>query len=246
MSLNGTLGSPNQNESKPMDEVLRLAVEGLLVNLHTALPCQVTKVINNSFVNIQPLLMRKYTTGTLVTLPEIQNVQISHLRGADYWIKVPVAVGDFGLAVFCERSIDSWKLEGKLTDPQDSRRHDLSDAVFIPGTYPMNNVLPGAAADMIIHNADADIYLQKAGKFLIKNTSHELLGLLSDLCGAVSDLASATASLASAVAAGFTTIDPLGLAGEIIQATAAGSAASSAGGEADTIEGGIDDLTGAV
>lgn len=245
MSLNGTLGSPNQNESKPMDEVLRLAVEGLLVDLHTALPCRVTKVLNNSFVNIQPLLQRKYTIGTLVSLPEIQNVQVSHVRGADYWIKLPVAVGDLGLAIFCERSIDNWKLEGNLSDPQDSRRHDLSDAVFIPGTYPMNNVLPGAAGDMIIHNQHAEIYLQKPGKFLIKNDSHELLALIADLADVVSDLASATSSLASAVAAGFTTIDPIGLAGEIIQAAAAGTAASSAGTAAGTIEGNVQDLTGA-
>lgn len=243
--MNGLLGDPLQNETKPLDEVMRLAVEGILYNLHTALPCKIVKVRNNSFVDIQPLLQRKYVTGQLVSLPVIQNVQVMHPRGADYWIKLPIAVNDIGFAVFSERSIDQWKLKGYLTDPQDGRRHDLSDAIFFPGAYPMNQVLTGAAADMIIQNKDAQIYLQKAGKFLIKKQGgDELLATESDLAQAVQSLASAVSSLASAVSSGFTTLDPIALAAQIIQATAAGASASSAGSAAGTVKGKVDGLKG--
>lgn len=239
--MNGTLGDPFQNESKSLDEVLRLAMEGVLYNLHVALPCKIVKVRSNSYVDVQPLLQRRYTTGALVNIPVIQNVPVVHPRGADFWIKLPIAVGGLGTILFAERSIDSWKVKGLLTDPQDSRRHDLSDAIFFPGLYPMSDLVIGAADDMILKNAEAQIYLQKDGKFLIKNESEELLDQISSLAQAVSDLASAVNTLASAVASGFTS---LGLIPQAAQATAAGIAASIAGTSAGTIKGNVEDLTG--
>ncbi len=217
---------------------MRLAIEGILYNLHTALPCRVTVVHNNSYVNVQPLIQRRYTTGTLVALPEIQMVPVSHPRGQDYWIKLPIAVGDLGTIIFCERSIDSWKVKGYLTDPKDARRHDLSDAIFFPGVYPMSENLPGDADDMILHNGDAELYLQKEGKFLVQGPEEELLDLVSQLADTVQALAGAVVTLCVAVATGVG-VDGTGVSN-------ASSAASSAGSDAGTIEGKVDDLTGSV
>ena len=246
--MNGTLGDTLQNETKTLDEVLRLAMEGVLYNLHVALPCAVTVVRNNGYVDVQPLLQRLYTTGDLVSLPVLQNVPISHPRGADYWIKLPVAVGDLGTIVFCERSLDSWKVDGNLTNPKDSRRHDLSDAIFFPGMYPMSNLIPGASADMILQNGDAQIYLQKPGKFLVqKEGGDELLDQISSLAASVKALADAVSALASGTTNGFGAVvpsNPGALAAALAAIAVASASASSAGTTADTIDGNVEGLTG--
>jgi hypothetical protein len=57
--------------------------------------------------------------------------------GAD--LVVPVAVGDTGLLVFADDSLDVWLSKGGLVDPLDDRHHALSDAIFIPGLRPFSN-----------------------------------------------------------------------------------------------------------
>lgn len=162
-------------EVPTFSRVLADAIDARLLELHTGLPCTVVKVRSNSYVDIQISLQRKYRTGALVNLPIIQNVPISHPRGADYWIKLPIAVGDSGYAMFSERSLDVWMVSGGLVDPNDPRLHDLTDAVFLPGLYPMSNVVEGEAADLVVHNGSAQMVVLKSGKFRIQNTSNELV-----------------------------------------------------------------------
>lgn len=240
-----------QSQTKPLDQVLRQAIRNTLYETHTCIPVIVTKVLSNSFVDVQPLLYTKFlgqsraqanqqqqnlpNGQSLQKQPIIQNVPVCHPRGADYWIKLPIAVSDTGIAIFSERSLDNWLAgSGGFTDPSDTRAHHISDAIFIPGLYPTSNVVTGNANDMVLHNGQSELYLQKDGKFRIKNESEELLLLLSELSGAVSDLAGAVSSgfgkLASLLA-------PLALASEIAAASAAESAAG-------TIQEDIEGMTG--
>lgn len=170
-----------ENETKPLSRVIKIAIESALLNLHTWLPAQVTQVNGDGTVSIQPLLKRAYASGVVKALPVIQNVMVNVPRGTDYWIKLPVAVGDTGVALFCERSLDKWGVAGGQIDPGDSRTHDLSDPVFIPGVYPKNAPLAGDATDLVVHNGSAEATLKKAGKFQFKGSSEELLSILDDL-----------------------------------------------------------------
>jgi len=195
-----------QNETPQPDQVMVNAIQALLYDLHTAMPGQVTKVRGNSVIDVQPLLKRRYRDGSLVVLPIIQNIPVMHQRGAGYSIKLPIAVGDTGLIVFTERSIDAWSVSGGIVDPADPRKHDLSDAIFLPGLYPNNNQVAGGATDMVLtngsntitisksgdmvlQNGSAIITLEAAGKFKIANAGQELLALLDTL---VNTLVSAT------------------------------------------------------
>lgn len=190
-----TTGTPAQSETIPLDEIIRQAMEGAALDLHTWLPCAVTKVRSNGFVDIQPLLQRVYQDGTTVNLPQIQNVMVAMPSGEDYWIRLPVAVGDRGIALFCERSLDIWAVGSDQPtsplDPGDPRHHNLSDAVFIPGLRPANDVLPSAdpnglpynTDDMVLRNGNAQIILQAIGRFRISNLNGgtELLSSLVSL-----------------------------------------------------------------
>lgn len=176
-----------ENETRSLDIVIADAVDKKLYETHTWLPAVVTNVRGNQLVDIQPQLLRKYKDGKLVKIPVIQNVLVGMPRGKSYWIKLPVAVGDTGIALFCERSIDRWGVSGGFVDPQDSRKHHVSDAIFIPGIYPSNDQVVGAATDMVLHNGAAEIQLQPAGTFKMKNATNELLDLLTQTVQAIID-----------------------------------------------------------
>lgn len=188
-----------QNETPTQDQVLLNAINAALLEVHTCLPAKIVRVRGTAKVDIQTQIKRKFKDGTIVDLPIIQNVLVMHPRGADYGIKLPIAVGDTGLALFCERSLDVWAVSGGQVDPKDGRHHQLTDAIFIPGLYPSSNQISGAATDMVLQNGtnatitmkkdgdmvlkngDATITLQKAGKFLIKGNPEELFNNLITL-----------------------------------------------------------------
>ena len=59
-----------------------------------------------------------------------------------YRITFPVAEGDTGLLLFAESSLDKWLVSGGTVDPEDDRRHDLTDAVFLPGCATLDTLSP--------------------------------------------------------------------------------------------------------
>lgn len=177
---------PQQQETKPLDEVIRQAINAALLDIHTWQPAQITKVRGNNFVDIQPCLLRTYQDGTQTELPQIQNVMVGLMQGADYWIKAPLKVGDYGIALFAERALASWIAGGGIVDPQSARHHEIADCVFIPGVRPMSQTFTsGEPEDMVLHNGLAEIYLQKGGTFKITNGTNELLSTLDDLLTAL-------------------------------------------------------------
>jgi hypothetical protein len=72
-------------------------------------------------------------TGTLVWSAPLPSVP------AFTDLVLPVSVGDTGLLVFADGSLDVWLARGGVVDPLDDRHHALSDAVFIPGLRPFSN-----------------------------------------------------------------------------------------------------------
>ena len=169
------------------------AVRAGLLETHTCIPVQVMAVVSPSNVTVQPLLMRRFKasptvpTSVALPLPIIQNVGVLQPRGATYSIKMPIAVGDLGIALFCERSLDKYMAgAGVLTDPADTRMHHLSDPIFVPGLYPFKLPLSAgsgssATTDLVLTNGLLEMSLQKAGTLLVKNEAVELMDLLNQL-----------------------------------------------------------------
>ncbi len=80
--------------------------------------------------------------------PALLNVPVVFPGGADYGMTWPVAVDDPVKALVMDRSISEWVSTGGMaTEPQDFRRHDLSDAVAIPGGFSPASPLPDACYD---------------------------------------------------------------------------------------------------
>jgi Phage protein Gp138 N-terminal domain len=172
-----------QPETLPLDEIIRQAIKAQLLDVNVALPGQVVAVLGNQKANIQPLLQSRYAADqSVVNIPVIQNVPIMMPLGQNYAIKLPVAVGDTGLLVFSDRSLDLWnQSNGGIIDPQDNRAHFLQDAVFIPGLVPFPNQTEDDTTDLVLANGDSDIRLLANGKVRIESKTQELINVLDQL-----------------------------------------------------------------
>lgn len=175
-------------ESPTFAKVIKDAIESRLVDVHTALPGTIQSYdAAKQMANVQPTIMRKYHSGKISSLPVINNVPVVHPRGGKAAILLPLKAGDPCLLIFSERSLDIWKSKGGQVDPQDTRKHTLSDAFCIPGGSDFSSAIAGDASDLIMINDKSKITQKAAGTIKIENTAtaDELMDLLVQLLTAL-------------------------------------------------------------
>lgn len=125
-----------------LETVIQTAIDSALKELHTLFPAVVTRVDNaNQLIDAQITIKRKLA-GELVNLPLLVNVPIRYPKSATFSITYPIEIGDHVEVRFCERSIDTWLINGSIQDPFDLRKHSLSDAFATPAMYPQTDLIP--------------------------------------------------------------------------------------------------------
>jgi hypothetical protein len=87
---------------------------------------------------VQPTIQQRTTDGEVFDYPKIVSVPVVFPRSRYFSLTYPIEKDDTVLLVFTERSMDRWLRSGGTVDPRDPRRHDLTDAVAIPGLYPFS------------------------------------------------------------------------------------------------------------
>jgi len=165
--MNDKLG----NERTPsLAELLQAAVSQAVGDMFVAMPAKiVTYTAATQMADVQPLLSRPVVfddgTESLDKLPIIPGVPVAFPRGGGYFMSFPLAPGDLVLLVFCDRSIDKYKSSPGTTpvNPVDLRTNDISDAVAIPGFYPVLKALKGDVTQGAIFGAENDAQLRAKG-----------------------------------------------------------------------------------
>lgn len=184
----------DESETLPMSSIINMYIRGAQVELNTAFPARVVTV-SPGVVSVQPLIKRTLAfkptppAEQVVALPVLADVPLWSPRGTGYAMQLPVAVGDLGLVVCCQRSLDVWKVSAGAdpVDPQDPRIHHLSDGVFFPGAYPiMSPFTPTiGAADptaFILENGATQFRVTPSGQFNLKNAAgNDLLELTNEI-----------------------------------------------------------------
>lgn len=174
--------SDERQRTPSLVETIKSLIHGELAELHTAIP---GKIVSYDYAKnlavVQPLLKRKYVNETEpVELPTISNVTVCFPRMGKGHLRIPVNPGDEGEIIFQERSIDKWAISGGTVDPEDSRKHSLSDATFWPGLNPNNKQLESTAAATSLELKLKGSYIEilDNGKFKVKGNTEELFDLL--------------------------------------------------------------------
>ncbi|QBL97924.1 hypothetical protein EauM23_00031 [Exiguobacterium phage vB_EauM-23] len=118
-------------------KVLDDYIEQKLYELRTTTVGRVERVNPNGTYDIQPLVMtmeRGDEDGDklplLIEVPAI--VQKVKIDGSSKLVEPDYQRGDKVLVSFCDRDVE-YALQGRLSLPQDFRRHSLNDAIVIGG-----------------------------------------------------------------------------------------------------------------
>lgn len=156
-------------------DCIETVADGMLNELHTSMPGKIVKYDNTTMLaDVQPMLARTYVDeeGNDVNYdyPVITDVPIQFPRGAGFFVSFPLTAGDLVWLSFSQRSMDNYlESDGKTgtvggtanngstdssypqtplsgVDPQDGRRHHISDAVAFPCGNTVKNKIPGAQA----------------------------------------------------------------------------------------------------
>lgn len=188
----------HEPELPTLESIVRLGIRNVQLELRVCLPCVIVALNSNFRADIKPLLQARYYAGKgPVELPILPDVPISMPSGQNFSVKYPCDVGDTGWAIFADRSLDAWLAgDGSSVDPQDTRTHDLTDAIFVPGLLPDAKALPldDATSDLVIKNGTAQVRLERNGTFRIANQGQELIDLVGQLTQALSTLVSTLAA----------------------------------------------------
>lgn len=131
------------SRSPTLADVLRGSMTSMLCRTHTALPAEVLAYDNTTqTVDVRPVIRQAELDPNnnlnISELPDILQVPVVFPRVKGFFLSFPITPGDTVLLVICESDIDRWQERGTadgLNDPEDVRRHDLSDAVAIPGLF---------------------------------------------------------------------------------------------------------------
>lgn len=178
-------------ETLSLAALLRREMRQFGLGLRVAMPARIERVRGEQLVDVQPLLQVSYQGQPSRDLPPLTQVPVINQRGADYAISLPIAQGDLGLLLVCDRNLDSWLAgAGQSADPQDTRAHSLNDAVFLPGLYPdakQTSVRGASKTDLVLINGDAQVRLEKNGTVAISNKQNEVVDLLTQLVSQLSD-----------------------------------------------------------
>lgn len=172
-----------------LPKVLINAIDSRLYDLKVAMPARVLKYDHKKgLVDVQPCFKRKYPDGKVVDAATIFNVPVQMPRSGKAWIHIPIKKGDYVQLIFQDRSIDKWISTGGIVDPEDTRKHDASDAVAIPGLFPANEPMSiSDPDDLVMKNENMEVVLKNNGKIKISNGGNELLSALVDLAQVVTN-----------------------------------------------------------
>jgi Phage protein Gp138 N-terminal domain len=172
-----------QPEEPTLYDVMMQAIDTAMMDMHTWIPASIhaIKFSPGLRIDIQPLLQARYINdptnlnnngGYVANLPVISDVMVCMPQGSKYGVKFPLSVGDTGIALFCERSLDKWAVgSGAIVDPQDTRKHNISDPIFIPGLVPFSQATTDASEALTL----------TAPNFRIQNSTTELIENLVNL-----------------------------------------------------------------
>lgn len=144
-------------------ELIRMFIAAHANDLHTALPARVESYdAGAQTVDVVPMVNKLVPDGATPpnyvseSLPKLADVPVAFPRGGGFFAAFPLQAGDFGMLVFCETNMGTWRATGNQSDPGDVGRHTMSSAFFIPAVAPDTKLLQHADATNLVIGSDTN------------------------------------------------------------------------------------------
>lgn len=178
-------------------ELWRRVMDARLMDVHTALPCEVRSFdATAQTVDVQPLVKNvlKDPDGTELeeSYPLIRAVPVIYPRCGTYILAFPLVAGDVVTVVFNEWSVDQVIEKGNETHPVDLQRHAFSGAVAFPGGPFSKDDPVSETVDQLLLGEDGGMLLKidSSGNAVIASTgaSTQPVALADDVLSRLDDL----------------------------------------------------------
>lgn len=137
----------SDNEIK---DVIKSWIQNGIGEIHTALPGKVISYnAGSNKAQVQPVGSYKVKDGRSLAFPIIHDVPVVFPMGmrGNAGVTFPVVTGDGCLIVFSESQMDDYLNAGY--DSEDMRKHDMRDAICIPGLYAPQVSASGASQSSV-------------------------------------------------------------------------------------------------
>lgn len=166
-----------------LSDVIKTLVDSMMLDMNVCLPAKiVTYDKATQYADVEIQLLQGLIDGTTLKYPIIPSVPVMHPKAGKSFIHMPVKEGDDVVLVFSHRSLDNWKSQGGMSDPQDSRKFHITDAFAMLGGSAMpDSFSPATDGAIEIVNGTSAINVFPDGKFQIMNGTVELITLLQTL-----------------------------------------------------------------
>ena len=162
-------------------EALRMAMDGRLSSVWTAIPGIITSVdLEKRTCSVQPSIQGRIQNPDgsyqFVNLPVLVDVPIVMPSAGGFTLSLPIAADDEVLVIFASRCIDSWWSNGGVGVPMEQRMHDLSDGFAIPGPKSTPNATALHATNVRLMKDDGSAYVEvtPSGAVNVKGTVAEI------------------------------------------------------------------------
>lgn len=180
---------------RKLTEAMQAVYDRVMSDLRVCLPARIDSydpVLRKATVT--PLLKRSYLDGQSQDMPAITGVPVIMPCTARAGLDLPVATGDGCLLVFSDRSIDRWLYQGGSVEPDDRRKHDISDAIAIIGLKPFSQPeIDPNTTDVRLRHGLAKVTLNPDGRLDIGNSATTMLTIQEKLIDMLIEAVTATA-----------------------------------------------------
>jgi protein gp138 len=139
-------------QTPSLADFMTSAIASFMDGQHVAYPGRVESYdrATNS-CSVQPVIKRGYLDEpgdrAVEALPVINHVPVAYFRAGGFAIHASLSPGDYVLLVIASGSLDKWLRGGGVVDPGDDRRGNLTDAMAIPGIFPLGDAIDGTSDD---------------------------------------------------------------------------------------------------
>lgn len=152
---------PSRNQA--LDDTLagafKLFKEKLLQNMDDMLPAKVIaydRTTNRA--QVQPLIVMVNTSNEQIVRAQIASVPVFQIGGGGFVMSFPIVPGDLGWIKANDRDISLFKAAYAQSAPNTQRKHNFSDAVFIPDSFMRDVVINGEDdGNLVIQSIDGTV-----------------------------------------------------------------------------------------
>lgn len=156
--------SRNQAKDDTLAGLFDLFKAKFLQNTDDMLPAKVIaydRATNRA--QVQPLIVMVNTNNERISRAQIASVPVLQMGGGGFVISFPIIPGDLGWIKSNDRDISFFKKNYAESAPNTQRKHNFSDALFIPDSCMRNVTVSGDdAANLVIQNLDGTVCISIA------------------------------------------------------------------------------------